>query len=416
MKNLFEYLYENSVIDDMQMVFEGGASGHLAHIIDYEDLTLDELKGLIYSLFNARITDATEKLDGTNIQASMNTKGEVIFIRNKTDLNSERGGMSVEDMFAKWQDNVRIQDVFVSAGNILSELFEKVGKDFFNPDENTRIFANCECMRDGVTNIIPYASAGVNIHDLWIYKKNPETNTWEHEDTTKDGLDKLEKAAVEIDSKAQLTPNVLIRSTEEGHKQMNEYFKEINKLFKNAHLNNKSTIRQYKEYMYEVWVREHADWIREDMVGFYDLFERWVEGEKKKNIRTLKEMYPEHEAELDDIDKNQVKDLNRFIMKDLDDLFTRIANSVIKLCDGFINAGFEKESIEELKKTLEDTKKEVMANGSDKAKTELLYQLGRLGNYDINPTEGIVFRYKGKLCKMTGSFAAANRIIGLRKF
>lgn len=411
MQSLFEYLRENTTIDT---VMEGGASGHLAHIVDYEELTLDDLKGLIYSLFNARISDITEKLDGTNIQASMNEDGEVIFIRNKTDLNSERGGMSVDDMIEKWKDNVRIQDTFVSSGKILVDVFKKVGKDFFNPDKNTRIFANCECMREGVTNVVPYASAAVSIHDLWVYKKNG--GLWEHAETTKEGLDVLEKAMTSIDSKAKLTPQIVVRATEEGRQQMNAFFREINKLFKDAHLNNKSTIKMYKEYMYEVWVQEHASWIADDTTGMWDLFDRWVEGIKNKNIREIKAMYPEHVDELMDIDKNKTKELCRFIMKDLDDLFTRISNSVIKLCDGFLNAGFESESIEGLRQNIEDTKKEIMQGDDEKAKNELMYQLGRLSDYDINATEGIVFRYKGRLMKMTGTFAAINRIAGLRKF
>ena len=68
----------------------------MAHIIDETDFTCQDLLNLIDDLFGGKITTATEKLDGTNIQASMNDKGEVIFIRNKGDLNSERGGMTIQ--------------------------------------------------------------------------------------------------------------------------------------------------------------------------------------------------------------------------------------------------------------------------------------------------------------------------------
>jgi hypothetical protein len=39
-------------------------------------------------------------------------------------------------------------------------------------------------------------------------------------------------------------------------------------------------------------------------------------------------------------------------------------------------------------------------------------QLG--GDDSINHAEGIVFNYKGRTMKMTGSFAGLNQIIGLR--
>lgn len=414
MKSLYEHLYNTTAIDNMQMIAEGGASGHLKHIYDYEELTLDNIKGIIYSLFNSRIEDVTEKIDGTNIQASMNAAGEVVFIRNKSDLNSTRGGMSVEDMAMKWSGNKRVQETFVEGGKILEKVFEKMGVKFFNPDSDTRVFANCECMKEGTTNVIPYVSAMVNVHDLWVYKRN-NAGEWEHTDTNKEGLDEIEKALEETDAKAQLTPRLLIKSTKEGTDEMNRYFREINKIFKEAHLGNTSTIRQYKEYRYEVWVREHADWIREDMNAFWILFDRWIEGEKKTNIRSIKEMYPDHIEDLMAIDgKEPQKELQKFVMQPLDDFFARLANSVIKLCDGFINSGFEKEVVQQMKDDLDETIAKVMKEGTEEMKTKLLRQLNRLGEQEINPTEGIVFRYKGRLSKLTGSFAALNQIVNLK--
>ena len=59
MKNLFDY------------IIEGGASGHMKHPYDYTDFTLRDIKGLIRNLFSGKIEDITEKIDGTNIQATM---------------------------------------------------------------------------------------------------------------------------------------------------------------------------------------------------------------------------------------------------------------------------------------------------------------------------------------------------------
>ena len=43
----------------------------------------------------------------------------------------------------------------------------------------------------------------------------------------------------------------------------------------------------------------------------------------------------------------------------------------------------------------------------------LLHRLQYLGN-KYNSAEGIVFKYKGKLMKLTGSFACINQILGTR--
>ena len=79
-------------------IFEGGMAQHMQHVIDETDFTCQDLLDLIDDLFGGKISNATEKLDGTNIQASMNNQNEVVLIRNKSELNSERGGMTIQDM------------------------------------------------------------------------------------------------------------------------------------------------------------------------------------------------------------------------------------------------------------------------------------------------------------------------------
>ena len=106
-------------------IFEGGMSNHMSRPYDFPELTLKDLREIVLSVFGySDPVEFTEKLDGTNIQASMNNQNEVIFIRNKGDLNSERGGMSVEDMAEKWKDKPGVQKTFVSAGKILERIFK----------------------------------------------------------------------------------------------------------------------------------------------------------------------------------------------------------------------------------------------------------------------------------------------------
>jgi hypothetical protein len=46
-----------------------------------------------------------------------------------------------------------------------------------------------------------------------------------------------------------------------------------------------------------------------------------------------------------------------------------------------------------------------------------LKRLEKIGGFNaILPTEGIVFKYNGKLYKLTGAFAPLNQIIGYIKF
>ena len=110
------------------MIYEGGAGGHMAHPIDYTDFTGQELIELVQDLFGGKITEIKEKLDGMNIMATMNDDGEVVFIRNNSNLNSERGGMSIDDMVEKWAEKEHQKKVFIQAGQIITDIFKKLGK------------------------------------------------------------------------------------------------------------------------------------------------------------------------------------------------------------------------------------------------------------------------------------------------
>lgn len=142
MRNLYDYILEN-------IILEGGAAGHMAHPMDYDDLSIDDIIELITELFSGQIENITEKIDGTNIQATMNPQGNVVFVRNKKDLNSNTGGMSVSDMAEKWSDKPNVANTFVNSGRIIEKVFNKIGVDFFNPDINTKILVNCECVTAG---------------------------------------------------------------------------------------------------------------------------------------------------------------------------------------------------------------------------------------------------------------------------
>jgi hypothetical protein len=61
-----------------------------------------------------------------------------------------------------------------------------------------------------------------------------------------------------------------------------------------------------------------------------------------------------------------------------------------------------------------------MKSGDEKAIEKVgaeLERLERIGGIEsIIPTEGVVFRYKGKTMKLTGTFAAINQLMGIIKY
>lgn len=396
-------------------IFEGGASGHMAHPFDYTEFTLDDIVELIENLFSGNIEDITEKVDGTNIQATVNKAGEVVFIRNKGDLNSEKGGMSISDMASKWADKPSVAKTFITAGETITKVFQDIPNKFFNPDDNTRVIVNCECVIAGKTNIIPYADAQVDFHNLWIYKY--DGSQWIKDEVTKSGLDTIEKACENVDS-AQVTPQLIIKITSESEKLKTKFIKEITHIFKDEKLGPQDTIEMWKKNGFHNLCESGISWILTSDEGFDILFDRWFNGVKAINIRKIKQLYPDYSNELDNADKGEYKGWVESVMEPLDTFFLNLGNSIISLCDGIINQGHESDIITTLRNDLDDITKEIERSGSDQIKDKLtkqLVRLERLGN-NINPTEGIVFKYKDKLMKLTGSFAPLNQILGSIKF
>jgi hypothetical protein len=392
---------------------EGGASGHMAHPYDYTEFTLRDLKGLIRHLFEGKVEDVTEKIDGTNIQATVNKSGEVVFIRNKGNLNSEKGGMTISDMAAKWSDNAKVANTFLKAGETITKVFSTIPNKFFNPDDETRVIVNCECVVAGQTNIMPYAKDMVDFHDLWIYKFNG--SEWEQEEVTKKGLDIINKACEKIDG-AQLTPQVIIKKTEDSQKILVNYIKQLDKIFKEAKCNEQSTLGEWQYSRFVSYCKENADWILTSKEGTNLLFKRWFYDDKSTNIKKVCEFYPEYSNEVRSVDKSEFKKWVRDIMKPIDDFFIDLGGAILDLCDGLLNNGIEDQVINTLINDVEYLTKEIENGNNEDLKSKLMYQLSRLSKSNIRSTEGIVFRYKDKLMKLTSSFAPLNQILGSIKF
>lgn len=391
-------------------IFEGGASGHMAKPEDFPELTLKELKDLVLSVFGySDPVEFTEKLDGTNIQATMNNQGEVVFIRNKGDLNSEKGGMSISDMQEKWKDNPKVANVFVQAGQILERVMKKVGKEFFNPNEFTRIYVNCECIVAGKTNIMVYGEDSVDIHNLWIYKKSG--GEWHKDSVTRSGLDKIQKV-FDKDDKAKLTPKVIMKTNELSRKYADEICKGLNDLWKAEGLGEDDSLEKWQHVRFK---KVAPEWMTDEDGAF---FNRWFKMDKSVNMRVLKKNYPEHASELSDIDKKDSKKYVSDVMDPIDKLFVKCGNYAISLIDGLVNVDPKNKKVTDvLRNDLENVKKEVANIDDMDTKAKFAMMLQKLDNLDdINATEGIVFTWKGRMMKLTGSFAALNQCLGLLRF
>lgn len=385
-------------------IFEGGAAGHMAHPYDYAEFTGNDLIEFIDDLFSGKIEHMKEKLDGFNIEATKNNNNEVVFIRNNGDRNSEKGGMDIEDIKAKWEGKQQQQKTFLTAATTIIKIFDKVDKKFFNPDETHRKIINCECIVEGNTNIVPYASDRVAFHGYKVYEWNGEK--WIAKEDVEGNVEELYKAAEGIDQ-AKPRPDLVINSQETANKLAEKFKKEVTKLWKNEKLELTATINDWRHARYAKFA---PYWMKEDD----DIFNRLFNEDKSVNLGTLKKRYPEHVSELSTIDKD--KEFIDKVNDPLSNLFLAIGNEAIDIMDGFVNSGAKDKTITSLKNELSATISLVNKNGNEADKKKLMKALERikmLGD-KLNTAEGIVIVYKGRRMKLTGSFAPLNQALGLR--
>lgn len=405
--SLRDYVFEHLINKTKEVyVIEGGQAGHMAHPFDYTDFTANDLIQLVNDLFSGKVEHMKEKLDGFNIMATMNNKGDVVFIRNKSNINSENGGMSIQDMMEKWAEKEHQKKVFKQSGDIITTIFKKLGKSFFNPDSTHRKVINCECIVAGKTNILPYASDKVAFHGYQIYEL--QNGKWNLQEDVEGHVDDLYKAAEGIDA-AKPRQDLVIRSLQDGIKFAEKFNKEIVKLWNDEGLTMDKSVEDWKHVRFKKFAPE---WCREDD----DIFNRICNDDKSVKATELKNRYPEHKDDIAQLEKSIKKEVVGNIMEPMDTLFLSIGNELIDLLDGFINSGTKDKVITTLKQDLESTIDAVEKSNSDKAKDKLQTAMRRLQklNDKFNVAEGIVIMYKGRRMKFTGSFAALNQALGTR--
>ena len=118
-------------------------------------------------------------------------------------------------------------------------------------------------------------------------------------------------------------------------------------------------------------------------------------------------------------DKNDHQKYVKDNMKPFEILFLDVGAQILKNMGGFLAASPDSA----VQKIRRDVMKAIstVRNSNDvkkintlRAQVEKLEAIGGLSS--IVPSEGIVFKYKGKTYKFTGAFAPVNQIVGLLNF
>lgn len=450
--SLFDNHLEESYFNNIayKPLNEGGMGGHMSHPYEVDEFTFKDLKDMINDIFNAKVEDMTEKLDGQNLFASVNKKGQTVYARNMTDMTN--GGMSLQDMSDKWAENETIANSFVAGGKIIDKVFHKI-KDrtiFFNRfrgDADYKLWVNCEIVNPSTENVIPYgfSEPHVYFHGLKSYitrhfneSKYEELkgyNEVDNEGGYSNDMEQLTDAVKSVENSA-ITNKIVMKQLDSNYIVVNKLSAQLDDIAAIYDMSDNNTLKQWKSAAF----KKEATKSLKDIIWIYDypdiqkmIESRWICNTKSVKLSDIKKSAAEamkvqnlnkQQATAmvntinSTVEKEKVQPILKKILKPLDQYFINLGNEVIKRCKGFTNDGKELNVIyklkEEIRKTIESVK-----NGSDKdLATKLNDQLNRLrlAGDKINATEGIVLKYRGKTIKLTGSFAAVNQILGMERY
>lgn len=405
------------------MLSEGGAVGHLMHLYDNRDLTFSEIADIIKSAASGKLERASEKLDGLNIVFSWNVAaGDLVVARNEGNIKG--GGMGAEELAAKFSDRGNLTAAFTTAFRVLrgaiGSLPDKVKTKVFGPEANR--WYSAEIIYTKNPNVINYDRNAIVFHGWPVFnvKEDPGAGSKIVEMSDDGGgvavLERyVENMQASVSQRGwKVQGPAIVRMKKISDKSL--VSKTVSTILEAPSSVGLSSSATMGDYLRACTERDVAD------LGLSRSLTAMVVQ------RCLKE--PGAPSLIDirkKADKSSYGDIDAFVKR-----FPETLKGYVRPLELAINE-FAVELLKGLQSTLiDDTEAEVQrlrgevesainsieASGDENAMAVLQAQMSKLESVSniTSPVEGVVFIYKGNAYKFTGSFAAANQILGLFRY
>lgn len=416
--NFTEFLNEKLQVNNLEdFVFEGGAAGHMMHPFDDHSLTFADFKTIVKSSLQGGLDfeeAATEKTDGQNLFATVKD-GQAMFARNKGQMINPLDLNGIIKMFTGHASKL-VEETYIFAAKDLAEALPALkDQSMFANGLN---FVNMELIYSKNPNVIYYDRDVIQFHGI------VETDGEGNQTGKQNIATELVKALKELKSDVQKTFTIIPPQILKLGKDINfdervgYYEKAINKLRDTYSLSDQDEVKMYHEMWWRSQIEENfADL---DPAHKEGLLLRWAYLDKKtlKLTALKKELTPEQNKAVKDFDGQRNKKYKENILP-FENLFLELGADVLKNASNFVAANPDAEKAR-LHNQIRTEAGKIKKNGDltqiEKVEKELKRLEGIGGIESIIPTEGVVFKFKGKTFKLTGTFAAINQLLGIMKY
>ena len=411
----------NTNIQNTQLILEGGAAGHMKHPFDDQSLTFGDFKNIIHAGLQGELNfeeEPTEKTDGQNVFATVQD-GEVKFARNKGDMKNPMSLSQFKDKFDGHPSKL-VQDTFTFAAEDLAGSLNKLSSKDLEIFDNGKNFMNMELIYSKNPNVIYYDRDVIQFHGIKV--TDGEGNITGEETKYANSIAKaLKDLKLNIGKTFTVIPPQVIKLGKDLDFDTNKgkFIKKVENLKNRYNLTDADEVSRY----HEMWWRELIDANFPDLTQDYKegLLLRWAYGDKKTlNLRSLdKTLGKEKASIIKKFDKEDVKKKYKENIRPFEDLFLELGSVILKNASNFVAANPDKE-MQRLHAQIRTEAEKIKKGGGADQVNKVIAELDRLdrigGIESIIPTEGVVFVYKGKVFKLTGTFAAINQLMGIIKY
>ena len=417
---------------EVRLITEGGAAGHLAHPYEDYDLTFDDVKNMITAALSGKLEYAQEKLDGQNLMITFKD-GQVRAARNKGQIkNYGENSLTTDQIKQMFAGRGAIESAFVESMRDLETAINKLDKvqkeKFF---ENGKKFISLEILYPDTTNVVPYGSSQIRMHHFKVYDQEGNIMS---EDVA--GIYELQKALNLVQAENQKTFKIKttdpaeLKQDSDYEAQTKNFLTKLKAIQSNYSLKDNDELNAYfaawwKKYI-EDSAKKYSYKLTPELLKL--LIQRWAFYDKSVKIGDIKKQItdPKFLAWVDNFDKTEVDVVRKTAGRPVESLFLELGVRVLRNISNLTTINPDdavskmKADVEAAISGIKSVARDPNAQKSDAAmkflKRELL-RLRNIGGYKaILPTEGIVFKYNGKLYKLTGAFAPINQILGYLRF
>jgi hypothetical protein len=419
--NFTEFLIEKWNEKNATIILEGGAAGHMMHPFDDETLTFGEIKHIIDGALEGRLDfeeAPTEKTDGQNLFVTMQN-GQVLFARNKGQMKQPIGLSEITQMFQDHpSDGVR--DTFTFAANDLATALQSLPAKDQAEFNNGTSFMNMELIYSGNSNVIVYGKDVIQFHGI-VHTDGQGNQTGSDNKIA----GKIANALKDVNKHVQKTFEIIppqqlqIGKSIDFEEKKGYFLNKIQTLENKYKLQDADPVSKYHEMWWTELIEKTFPHI--DAIDRAGLVQRWAFADKKAlNLNDLKKKMSKDEyVAFQKFDKEDAAKKYKENILPFENLFLELGSVVLKNVSNLLVANPSQEA-QRLHAQIKSESDKIKQNGDLKQLAKVEKELARLnsigGIESIVPSEGLVFQYKGKLFKLTGTFAAINQLMGIIKY